>query len=201
MCCVRRHSLRCLRNEGRVRRYRAGAFAKLARFGRRGLRKKAGQARRQHRDLRGAPGQSDASTRALKLLLASLLLLGFLGLLRLLRLLRFLSHSILVRVRMVETRYERHARRRASLATSSIAELSRFAGRCARAVTSPSSRYPQMLCLLPRFCESFRRIWRMSAGAGRSPVDGFASRLTPCQRALHQFKTTARIEPLQLRVR
>ena len=61
------------------------------------------------------PGRSEAPPG-----LRKLLLLRFLRLLRLFRLLRFLSHSILSRFNGWK-RDTRHARRRASLATSSIA--------------------------------------------------------------------------------
>src|SRR4051812_31170187 len=72
-----------------------------------------------------------------------LLLLRFLGLLRLLRLLRFLSHSILSRFNGWK-RDTRHARRRATLATSST-QFQQIRAALPRAVTPLSSRYPQLL--------------------------------------------------------
>src|SRR5260370_3787817 len=87
-----------------------------------------------------APGAraERGSTRARRLLLG---LLGLLRLLRLFRLLRFLSHSILSRFNGWK-RDTRHARRRASLATSSKViptDSRRAAPRCHAAVITLST--------------------------------------------------------------
>jgi hypothetical protein len=130
--------------------------------------KKAGRARRFRRSMppwkARYPGGAEHSTRAEELLL-QLLLLGFLGLLRLLRLLRFLSHSILSGFNGWK-RDTRHARRRASLATSSNAiptDSQARAPHCHVAVIALSTAVMHFWCVfVPSMRSALQKIARAS---------------------------------------
>jgi hypothetical protein len=100
----------------------------------------------------------------------------------------------------------RHARRRASLATSSNA-IPTDSRRAARTVTPVSSRYPQLLCVLAGFhpCRCGLRRKKSPRAANHRTVRrlGTVNDAATCRRILHRsgtaaaylhdFKTTARI--------
>jgi hypothetical protein len=148
------------------------------------------------------------STRACRLLLLRLL-----GLLRLLRLLRFLSHSILSRFNGWK-RDTRHARRRASLATSSNAiptDSQAAAPHCHGTVIALSTAVMRFLRLFPpskRSASQKIALQRRSRRLGRVNIAPTPRRILRRSgtnaRAiadLHQFKTTARIASEAVRVR
>jgi|GEM_PF-2927054 hypothetical protein len=129
------------------------------------------------------------STRAGKLLLLRLL-----GLLRLLRLLRFLSHSILSGF----NGWKRDTRGMLGGGPASQHPrmlIQQIRGPLPRAVTPPSSRYPQLKCIFDAISRKFpsampathapRAVWRRAMSAWSSilaPWDAASSGLTAPQR-------------------
>ena len=155
---------------------------------------------------RWEPGRSEAPPG-----LEKLLLLGLLGLLRLFRLLRFLSHGILSRFNGWK-RDTRHARRRASLATSSNAiptDSRRAAPHCHAPVIALSTavmRFGAFFAAVRRSAPKnpySRERSHLSRDPGRvndAPTRGrilhrSGTGRARCARDLHQFKTTAPIAP------
>jgi hypothetical protein len=158
---------------------------------------------------RREPGRSERSTRARRLLLLRLL-----SLLSLFCLLRFLSHSILIWVNGWK-RDTRHARRRANLATSSVAiptDSRAAAPHCHAGVITLSTAVMRFDAVLAPRCAPRLRIF---PGAGRERSQHrpparvndaptrrcILSRSSAAARHLHHFKTTASIASPGVRVR